>query len=183
MDADHLQAFCPDMLRALDYTFSDTDYAALHRQAQANLDHVFSKIPYKVMTKPDIKDVYLGTARIQNPTFPDHLQLLQLLKMFNDAARVSFTGLPSSSPALNEMIFYWGLDRGHGFTIHHENMRRNIIVMVFLWASRIVRGHTRQFCAEDEAGKEEFWSGYILAWKECISGTTDNSARQAFLKI
>jgi hypothetical protein len=132
------------------------------------------------MHKPNIEDLYRGYDETVYISIPNRTHLSDLFTNFNEMARIGFTAHSSNSPAINQTIFYFGLDGGNTFTMHYDVLRWNVVVMVYIWASKLMNRNVDSFCTKEA---QDFVTAFFRAWKEEISLAPDCTFRQKFLKI
>jgi hypothetical protein len=154
-----------------------------HQQAVANLDHIFTVVTKGVMPRLSISDIYFATDWTHFSGFPPYLQLPSLVKHFNVMARSGMMASRQNHPDLNELIFYWGVDRGHTFNIWFREIRFNAVAMICLWAHHQAVGDTEKYFPDDAGNKNAFWYSFILAVIELLADSENHGARKSFLEL
>jgi hypothetical protein len=100
-----------------------------------------------------------------------------LFLLFNDIARANFVAHPSLNVVLNELIFHFGMDKGHSFNIDLDQTRFNLVLAIFVWASMLTGKYDKKCNVS-----QHLWSTCIMAWVEYICPGNEFSRRRTFLQ-
>jgi len=122
---------------------------ALHRDAEEKLATKTYKVNKGIVLLPSLYSIYFHPDEAVVPQAPPFLQLTTFFLLYNDIAKVNFLADKSLPLIVNQAIFFYGLDKGHSFSRFYDQIRFNILLMAFAWAS----GFDPKYCKE---GCEEF---------------------------
>ncbi len=121
---------------------------ALHKAAEHNLAIKTSKIPREIMLLPSLHSIYFHPEEAVVPQVPPHFQLAAYFTLYNDIAKANFLADKSLSVEINEAIWFYGLDKAHSFSRFFDQIRYNIILMAFVWASNFDPRYCKEGCKE-----------------------------------
>ena len=132
------------------------DLPALHTETTTLLA-VKSEAIADFVPMPKIQTIYFHQIRALVPTVPADLQLAFFFAIYNDIASASFVALKSAAQHMDisRAIWYYGNDAGHSFSRRWNQVRYNIVLMAFVWAS----GFDERCCAP---GCEQFVKAYLM---------------------
>ncbi|KAI4712586.1 hypothetical protein J4E89_002854 [Alternaria sp. Ai002NY15] len=134
---------------------------ALHRDAEEKLATKTYKVNKGIVLLPSLYSIYFHPDEAVVPQAPPFLQLTTFFLLYNDIAKANFLADKSLPLIVNQAIFFYGLDKGHSFSRFYDQIRFNILLMAFAWAS----GFDPKYCKE---GCEEFVKVFLRAWIESL---------------
>ncbi|KAH6870780.1 hypothetical protein BKA58DRAFT_469763 [Alternaria rosae] len=154
---------------------------ALHRDAEEKLATKTYKVNRSITLLPSLHSIYFHPNEAVVPQAPLDLQLASFFILYNDIAMANFLADKSLPPMVNRAIFFYGLDKGHSFSRFFDQIRFNILLMAFAWASNF----NPKYCKE---GYEEFVKYFLRAWIESLVFKYDPSQnnftqREAFIAL
>jgi hypothetical protein len=121
---------------------------ALHKAAEHNLAIKTFKIPKEVILLASLHSIYFHPEEAVVPQVPPHFQLAAYFTLYNDIAKANFLADKSLSMEINKAIWFYGLDKAHPFSRFFDQIRCNIILMAFVWASNFDPRYSKGGCKE-----------------------------------
>ncbi|KAF1917611.1 hypothetical protein BDU57DRAFT_571128 [Ampelomyces quisqualis] len=165
-----------DHQRPVTRTFPEA--VELHERAAANFKHVLGKLrSVPSSARPTLGEYYRGNAEVT--CAPEARNIYHLCGRWNDITSANFMANSNLDAEANELIFYYGLDTLHSFSHMLNQSRLNIVLAIFVLASKLIGKYDSRF---DRS--ESLWGDFIFAWIESIvpEGVTEFQNRERFLK-
>lgn len=106
--------------------------------------------------------IFLLHFNIIKLTIPSYIALPFFLTNYDTIAADNFLAHPDKPFETCRAIWYYNIDRLHSFSRFYDNIRYNVILMVILWAGRIIKSESVDALCDANAGN--FWYTYVLAW-------------------
>ncbi|KAF1848816.1 uncharacterized protein K460DRAFT_404083 [Cucurbitaria berberidis CBS 394.84] len=161
---------------------SSDELEVLHSKAQLHFRIKLEKVK-KRNPCPDITiyEFYFDREKSSVKNVPHDLQLEFYFANYNAFTESGFQPQRDRNFDIVRAIWYYNLDHRHSFSRHFQGIRYNIILMVFLWAGRILESGTVDGICDDECGT--FWYTYICAWMESLDNPTEFTKRDAFINV
>lgn len=131
---------------------------AVHANAAAKYNYICSKIRADV---PSLKDIYLMNHEVDFAN--ECIGIDVLFANFNALASTNFVAHPSLDIIQNSLIFNYRMDKAHSFSVRLDQSRINIVLAIFICASRLMQKDITQ-----HSKSTPIWLLYIRAWIKSI---------------
>lgn len=143
-------------------TMSEHRRQLIHDQAEENLKIKLLGIPARIgYGNINMFDLYAGRVPAPSVKIPRDLDLTFVFNHFDEFKRTNFTAWKGHKHDINRAIFYYQMDKMHSLSHYHDQVRYNLITMVFISMSPATfKIHCHPALVEDPA----FVSEFILAW-------------------
>jgi hypothetical protein len=125
-----------------------TEVKTMHRAAEDNLAIKTFKVHKEVILLPSLHSIYFHPNEAVIPQVPHNLQLTMYFALYNDIAKANFIAGKSLPPIINQMIWFYGLDKAHSFSRFFDQVRYNILLMAFVRASKFDSRYCQEGCKE-----------------------------------
>ncbi|KAF2871688.1 hypothetical protein BDV95DRAFT_607105 [Massariosphaeria phaeospora] len=136
-----------------------TELAARNVRARVNLQLKLGRLGDRLKFPRNRDTFYFKPTRVYYPGAPPDLQLGTYFRLCNDVARGGFRVKSNQESIVNSLVWYYGLDEAHSFSSFFKDVRYNVFLMAFVWAS----GSDATYCPIEAHG---FIVAYIEAWME-----------------
>jgi hypothetical protein len=158
----------------------------LHEKAVSNLEIKLANVPTHNMankTRPTVADIYRVGDNTKVDGLPEELGLSFFFANFNDFKRIQFQAQNYiENRNVVRATWYLGVDKLHSFSMHHENVRYNIILMVYIKA-HLDRGFATGAYVEQTVDCMAFIKNYWRAWFWAVVNDDDTfGAQEAFIR-
>lgn len=119
---------------------------ALPHAAAHNFAIKTFKIPKEVILLPSLRSIYFHPDEVLVPNAPPNLQTFVYFAIYNEIATANFFADKGLPVEINRAIWFYGLDKRHSFSRFFDQIRYNVILMAFVWASDFDLRYCKEGC-------------------------------------
>ncbi|KAH7082706.1 hypothetical protein BKA63DRAFT_583761 [Paraphoma chrysanthemicola] len=146
-------------------SLTNDELAQHHYELARLLEIKIKHIPRRAIfaeRKPTIIDIYKDADALRMPQYHENCQLLNVFESYNEILASKFTARKKEQNMFTTMtIRLWQMDRRHSFSTRHEDIRRNLLLMILKLNTP---GEQDRMVREGETQLRTFMTRFVKSW-------------------